>query len=596
MIEDELDKIIKIAASENYTMDRENAFNILICSLYCYKSLEYRKNWYDLINENITDGKSDGGIDFVYFDDDNSKVIVGQNKYSKNIKVNDVFAEVSKINNTLIDFEKEQTNTYSKYVKKSLRNAIDRLSDEDEGNIEILFSSTSEVNETTVKKKVENIKDSKFNEAFYLNERDIEKLIEDLQEDLKPAEEHKFEIDESKNALKYESDEYKGIVVNISANSLKAAYEKFESDGLFNMNIRRYIKSKTVDDAIKNSMKKNSEDFWFMNNGITIACQDFHLDGDNVKVYDFSIVNGGQTTTLIAKNLESNKKDFYVMCKIITRNDSESKKERSFFNNIAEATNSQKAIQPKDLKANAPEMVKLQKILQEKDIFLEIKRGISAPRKYSNKKIKNEEFAQLFYSFVNQRPGTARSNKKSLFSNNSHYKNIFKLNYANDKNKVDFITDLIDLHHRVTYIIQNIKDTNHDNNYFDSEHMIILNNGRYSLIAIMGLIYRIVNNDSGGKSTDNLVGDDFIYGSFISNYKEDDIDARLKEFIIEYVQLLNELYIQEYDSGNVTSPSNFFKTDKKYIDKIANKVINNQKIKRKNDELMEVYGPLFVRS
>ncbi|SUM50953.1 Uncharacterised protein [Mammaliicoccus lentus] len=46
---------------------------------------------------------------------------------------------------------------------------------------------------------------------------------------------------------------------------------------------------------------------------------------------------------------------------------------------------------------------------------MEIKRGITAPRSHSNSKIKNEEFAQLFYSFVNQRPGTARSSKKVFF-------------------------------------------------------------------------------------------------------------------------------------------------------------------------------------
>ncbi|HBV02820.1 MAG TPA: hypothetical protein DEB65_00775 [Staphylococcus sp.] len=89
--------------------------------------------------------------------------------------------------------------------------------------------------------------------------------------------------------------------------------------------------------------------------------------------------------------------------------------DRDFFNNIAEATNSQKAIQPKDLKANAPEMIQLQRILYDEGIFMEIKRGITAPRSHSNSKIKNEEFAQLFYSFVNQRPGTARSSKKVFF-------------------------------------------------------------------------------------------------------------------------------------------------------------------------------------
>ncbi|PNY96855.1 AIPR family protein [Mammaliicoccus sciuri] len=415
-----------------------------------------------------------------------------------------------------------------------------------------------------------------------------------MQQSLEVAKEFKFEIDKSKNALEYESDNYEGLVVNVSANSLKVAYEKFERDGLFNMNIRRYIKSKNVDEPIKDSMKRNPEDFWVMNNGITIACNDYRLDGDNVKVYDFSIVNGGQTTHLIAKNLDSSKEDFYLICKIIKKKNSKVD-ERSFFNSIAEATNSQKAIQPKDLKANAPEMVRLQKILKDQGIFLEIKRGINTPRKYGDNKIKNEEFAQIFYSFVYQKPGTARSAKRSLFANNNHYKSIFKLDYDADKNKVKFIRDLIDLNKRIGYIIQDIKSKKQENEIFDNEHMIILNNGRYALIAIIGLIYRIANNDPGSKNKQDLVGDDFVFGEFLSNYKEDDLDDKLKDLIIEYVQVLNEIYGDEFDLGNVTSPSNFFKTDKKYLDKIANKIINKQKVKRNNEELINAYGDVFKR-
>lgn len=594
MIENELDKIMDIAHKDDSAISRERAFDILMCSIYCYKSLDYKKNWYDLINENITDGKNDGGIDFVFYDDENSKVIIGQNKYSKNIKVNDVNAEVSKINSTLSDFEKENTNTYSSNVKKLLRNALDSLPEEEEGNIEIVFSSTSQVNEKDVSRKVDNIQSAKFSDFNLLNEIDIDKLIEEMQQSLEVAKEFKFEIDKSKNALEYESDNYEGLVVNVSANSLKVAYEKFERDGLFNMNIRRYIKSKNVDEPIKDSMKRNPEDFWVMNNGITIACNDYRLDGDNVKVYDFSIVNGGQTTHLIAKNLDSSKEDFYLICKIIKKKNSKVD-ERSFFNSIAEATNSQKAIQPKDLKANAPEMVRLQKILKDQGIFLEIKRGINTPRKYGANKIKNEEFAQIFYSFVYQKPGTARSAKRSLFANNNHYKSIFKLDYSADKNKVKFIKDLIDLNKRIGYIIQDIKDKKQEDEIFDNEHMIILNNGRYALIAIIGLIYRIANNDPGSKNKQDLVGDDFVFGEFLSNYKEDDIDDKLKDLIIEYVQFLKEIYDDEFDLGNVSSPSNFFKTDKKYIDKIANKIINKQKVKRNNEELINAYGDVFKR-
>lgn len=70
-------------------------------------------------------------------------------------------------------------------------------------------------------------------------------------------------------------------------------------------------------------------------------------------------------------------------------------------------------------------MIQLQKLLGDHGIFLEIKRGISAPKRFK-KKIKNDELAQIIFSFVNQKPGTARSNKRSLFSINKNYNFIFR--------------------------------------------------------------------------------------------------------------------------------------------------------------------------
>ena len=152
---------------------------------------------------------------------------------------------------------------------------------------------------------------------MFYDENDLEKIIEDLQTELNVVEEFKFDIDHSKNALEYSSSNFEGSVLNLSANSLRKAYDKYESKGLFNLNIRRYIKSKSVDEGIINTIKYNKEDFWFRNNGLTIACKDYILDGNTVKIYDFSIVNGGQTTTLIANHLESATEDFYVMAKLL---------------------------------------------------------------------------------------------------------------------------------------------------------------------------------------------------------------------------------------------------------------------------------------
>ena len=594
IIENEIKKILEVAKTRDENLTEERAFDYLLCSVICYKSIDYNKHWYEIINQNITDGANDGGIDFVFYDDENSKVIIGQNKYSNNLDVNGVVSEIDKINSTIRNFKNNKTSDYSKILKERYLNVIDRLNDENEGNIEVIFASLSSFDKTKVESRVEN--HSQYSELVFYGENELEKIIEDIQTELSVVKEFKFDIDHSKNVLGYSSSNFEGSVLNLSASSLKKAYDKYESKSLFNLNIRRYIKSKSVDEGIISTINHNKDDFWFRNNGLTIACKDYILDGNTVKIYDFSIVNGGQTTTLIAKHLKSVSDDFYVMAKIIKSVDELGSSETmNFFNEIAEATNSQKPIQPRDLKANAPEMLQLQRLLIDKGYFLEIKRGVLAPRKYGDNKIKNEELAQLIYAFVFQKPGTARSNKKSLFSNNTHYKQIFRQKYGKNPNQVHFLVDLIQLNKRVDNSIYKFKNNEAYSN-LTLEQLNVLNNSKLAIFALMGFIYRLVNKDfklETQKVEEDL--ENFEYGKFISNYTDDNIDELIEKLIFELVEHIEELYATEFEKGSVTSISNFLKTDKNYTQTILDKYVSELKKRDNLKSLINYFGDLFRR-
>lgn len=47
---------------------------------------------------------------------------------------------------------------------------------------------------------------------------------------------------------------------------------KYAGKGLFDLNIRKYIRNTLVDNGIKNTLDKDRQNFWFLNNGIIIAC------------------------------------------------------------------------------------------------------------------------------------------------------------------------------------------------------------------------------------------------------------------------------------------------------------------------------------
>lgn len=597
IINREIKEIIAYGTSSNpkISLSEDQAFNVLLLQYYCFKESDISKVWYEILSI-ITDGKDDGGIDAIYFDEEDSKIIILQNKYSDAIQVQDVVNEINKIITTMNDFKDAHTGSYNKKTKKLLQESLDRLTDENEGNIEILFSSVSNININKTKAKLTGLED-KVAYITLLNKNHIEEMIEKLQLQHEVVAEDSLKIDNTKNILKYSSDQHKGIFVNVSSESISRLYNKYNQKGLFNLNIRRYIRNKNVDDGIKNTLDNNRDEFWFLNNGLTIACTDFVEDGNKIKLYNFSIVNGGQTTNLIGEYKGKNRDEFYIPCKIVSSVDEVSTQDTMiFFNTIAEATNSQKPIQPKDLKSNSPEMRSLQTLLLKHKVFLEIKRG-EKTAKDINIKVKNDELAQLIFSFVNQKPGTSRSNKNSLFNNNKFYKQIFFKRYSSEIEKTNFLLDLIELNDRYSVLQKKFKAE--QSNEFTLEQANVFNNGKFVLFALFGLTYRIINGDvdinSLKMNTSLIEDDDFVYGSFISNYTGDDIEQKLKDLIKFFVDILEEEYSSQYDKNKVTSVSNFFKTDKKYIMDIIKVTVNKLSRTGNYNELIE-YGEIFKRA
>ncbi len=117
----------------------------------------------------------------------------------------------------------------------------------------------------------------------------IESLIESNIAPFDFVKEGKLVVDESTNKMSYGSD---AIVVNISALSLKELWKKEGDRGLLAMNLRYYIKNKNIDNKITNSILDDYEKFWYLNNGIIIVCDSFEFSGDELKMRNFSIVNG----------------------------------------------------------------------------------------------------------------------------------------------------------------------------------------------------------------------------------------------------------------------------------------------------------------
>lgn len=519
----------------------------------------------------VTDGPNDGGIDFLYYDEDDAKVVLCQSKFSDELQFNDIIAELQKMQSTVQNFKRANTGIYNEALKQALQNAIDRLPDDNSDNFEYYLFTTAPIDVSKASKKIESTCNF-FESVSIVTSDQIEKLIEQSLESLSTVEYEKVRIDRPRNYLEYESGDSKGIMCNVLSSSLISLYNKYAGNGLFDLNIRRYIRNTLVDNGIKKTLDNNRSNFWFLNNGVIIACENYEIDGDSVKLYNFSIVNGGQTTTLIGNYKGNNSQEFYIPCKIVAAKDDTNAD--SFFTNIAEATNSQKPIYARDLKSNAPEMVRLHKWLKSHKIYLEIKRGYK-PNFKSKISIKNDELGQLILSFALQRPGTSRSGKKVIFENQTLYDQLYKVNYEKDEFKKSFLVDLIDLKSRYDEIEAKLKKSSD----LDSIELEVLKNGRQTIFALMGMCYRLANEDIKvqdiKENPKSLESNPFNYGSILSHYNQDDINIRLESLIKDILQILGQAYDKAREDGTTTSVSNFMKTDQKYFNEIALAIIKN---------------------
>ena len=576
LIENEL-RQIKLEVKEILKRDisNEQAFEFLSEELFCLKERNGYNPLFD-IEMSITNGSNDGGIDFVYYDEESSKVILGQCKYTEKLKLNDIITELNKMSTTVENFKISNTGIYNEKLRTELQNALDRLPDGDEGNVEYNIYTISDYDESSIMNKIE-VEHNTYSKDMvnvYGKDEFITKKKEKVEKLNTIDEEFTINIDQANNYLAYSNSSADGIMVNMSSNSLIKMFNKYKDEGLLDMNIRKYVKNKIVNDGIKRTLDKDRSNFWFFNNGIIITCDDYYIDGNTVKIRGFSIVNGGQTTNRIGNYKGSNHEEFFIPCKIICINN----KNKNLFSKVAETTNSQKPIYPRDLKANSPEMKMLQSWLDKENIYLEIKRG--EKKKNKKFKIKNDELGQLILSFIYQQPGTARSGKKTIFDNNNYYNKLYKQNYEKDINKKKFITDLIKLNQEYIYVEEKLKnDTAKYPTKLNNEQKIILKNAKYIFISLFGISYFLENGDI---DLNDIISDseivttqDFIYGEFISNYKNDDFEEKITALIVQIIYCLEEIYNRQLSTGSITSVSNLFKTDKKYRELIVRHTLQN---------------------
>jgi hypothetical protein len=512
----------------------------------------------------FVDGANDGGIDLIAVEEndlDKSLVLI-QSKNVQDINSKDEIKDIfTKMSQTVSDFKNEKVGGYNDRLRRIYREKYDDASDDSNFGIKlVLFLGLDKPQDFKDRiqihlNKVESLQDFELL-IFYRSE--LIQQIESFHEDQRFVSYGKVEIFKDHGSIVNGEN---GLLVNISALSLRKLYDKYKDQGLFEQNFRYFIRNKKIDDQINDSLKKKRDKFWFLNNGVIIGCKEFDLDGDNIKLTDFSIVNGCQTTTIIGSYKGSNEDlDFPIPCKIVKPDKDGDEYFNQFIGEIAEASNSQKPISDRDLKSNLPEQRSLQRLLSQEapKIYLEIKRGEGILKKRNLEawqKVKNDQLGQLILACFLQQPGTARSAKRKIFADRATYNRVFKRNHEK--------STIIDLLKLSTFYDSFVSDAK-----FSETLSNVAKNGKYAILSVICFLIKEkrgcidVSLDSSKQEWVLDVTADNLNGLLLRSDRPDDFERVLNSIFNQVVRTLATLY--ESRGELETSVTNFFKTDKKY--------------------------------
>ena len=184
-----------------------------------------------------------------------------------------------------------------------------------------------------------------------------------------------------KNYFERTDGNLRGLIVTIEAGELIKLIRNPEHPAevrlnIFNDNVRVYLTKKNrVNRKIHaTALSEKNVEFWYLNNGITMTCDSFSyqpgIRAPIVALENIQIVNGGQTSNALFEAYSEQPErvaDVLILARIYET------RARDITGDIAEATNSQTPINTRDLHSNDEVQEKLEESFRDLGLFYERK-------------------------------------------------------------------------------------------------------------------------------------------------------------------------------------------------------------------------------
>jgi len=196
-------------------------------------------------------------------------------------------------------------------------------------------------------------------------------------------------------------------------------------DDLFESNIRHFQGLVDVNKKIKNTIENPSdEDFWWLNNGITIIAEEPKEVGKKLSIENIQIVNGLQTSYSIFNSHNEDQEDQRsVLVKVIIN------KNKETTDNIIASTNSQNPVSATLLRATEPVQRNLELFFLNEGYYYDRRKNYYKNQgKPATKIFSIQLTAQAIQAIAYNDPHTARSRPTSLLKAENTYNKIFNPN------------------------------------------------------------------------------------------------------------------------------------------------------------------------
>ena len=446
------------------------------------------------IHDHIVDMANDLGNDAIFTNKDDNHIRIFQFKFSENNLLN---TEEIKKNKTFIDWLLHISTTPQNpnpKLRKIIDTEIKDILEKSEGKFIISFYYIDSNFGTNIKTDIislyNNYRDKNIDfEIKFYNHKELNELYDDIE-----IPENNVVLGLVPNESFVKDFEYhdNGEIINlpvlvgsIRANSLKKLVEDYK-ELLFTLNVRYYKGENEINSKIKEEYAKGKKsNFWILNNGINAVCENFEIVNSNeIKIKNLQIVNGGQTAKTLTRVVNDIPDEIHILLRLTKISDTT--KVSKISKEIARASNTQNAIDSRDLHSGDRLQTTIFKKLTEVGIFFDKKAGEWATvikKKYKNPsgqgyiKISNKEMGTAYMSFFLQIPISSKGRDKLVFSN-EYYEEIFNPNVQEDQQFTKLMFGF-----RLSEKIYDIKTIN------EAKYIILQNNFIGDVILSLSALY-----------------------------------------------------------------------------------------------------------